>query len=126
MEVSTFRSILASFVTEIFHECCPFGNTPLPLLSQNSDILHGCDVLSGGEYRQDLRTRQDQEHLGSDRLEDRRNNRKHFSYCGEPLTNTLKLPYYEFQHSYDCILSMVVSVRIKIFLFQKIMYIISM
>ena len=28
---TTFGSTLASFVTEIFHECCPFGNTPLPL-----------------------------------------------------------------------------------------------
>ena len=27
---TTFRSTLASFVSEIFHECCPFGNTPLP------------------------------------------------------------------------------------------------
>ena len=28
---TTFGSALASFVTEIFHECCPFRNTPLPL-----------------------------------------------------------------------------------------------
>ena len=28
---TTFGSTLASFVTEIFHECCPFRNTPLPL-----------------------------------------------------------------------------------------------
>ena len=29
---TTFGSILASFATEIFHECCPFHNTPLPTL----------------------------------------------------------------------------------------------
>ena len=29
---TTFVSTLASFVTEIFHECCPFRNTPLPLV----------------------------------------------------------------------------------------------
>ena len=28
---TTFGSILACLVTEIFHECCPFRNTPLPL-----------------------------------------------------------------------------------------------
>ena len=28
---TTFGSALASFLTEIFHECCPFRNTPLPL-----------------------------------------------------------------------------------------------
>ena len=30
---TTFGSTLASFVTEIFHECCPFRNTPLPLIN---------------------------------------------------------------------------------------------
>ena len=28
---TSFGSTQASFVKEIFHECCPFGNTPLPL-----------------------------------------------------------------------------------------------
>ena len=35
---TTFGSTLASFVTEIFHECCPFGNTPLPLAEQKSNL----------------------------------------------------------------------------------------
>ena len=29
---TTFGSTLVSFVTEKFHECCPFRNTPLPLV----------------------------------------------------------------------------------------------
>jgi len=29
---TTFGSALASFVTDIFHRCCPFRNTPLPLV----------------------------------------------------------------------------------------------
>ena len=29
---TTFGSDIASFVSEIFHECCPFRNTPLPLI----------------------------------------------------------------------------------------------
>ena len=28
---TTFGSTLASFIDEIFLECCPFGNTPFPL-----------------------------------------------------------------------------------------------
>ena len=48
---TTFDSILASFVTEIFHKCCPFGNTPLPLLShlqRNIRPLFDCNW--GGKF----------------------------------------------------------------------------
>ena len=34
---TTFGSALASFVTEIFHEFCPFCNTPLPLINNNKE-----------------------------------------------------------------------------------------
>ena len=36
---TTFVSTLASFVTEIFHECCPFRNTPLPLDVSTTHVL---------------------------------------------------------------------------------------
>ena len=43
---TTFGSTLASFVTEIFIELCPFGGTPLPLQVNNGEM---CLVSPGGE-----------------------------------------------------------------------------
>ena len=48
---TTFGFTLASFVTEIFHDCCPFGNTPLPLYKYYRFDMEGDTLYSVKWYR---------------------------------------------------------------------------